>query len=71
MLAPGKTPEPIIRRLNQEIVRALNNPELRQKFADAGIDTGSSSPEELAAFMKSDMSKVGKLLKDINFVRTD
>ena len=64
MLAPAKTPEAIIRRLNQEIVRALNNPDVKQKFLDFGVESRSSSPEELAATVKTDMARMGKVIKD-------
>ena len=64
MFAPAKTPDAIIKRLNQEVVRFLNNPDVKQKFLTTGIDAISSSPEELTATMKSDQAKIGKLIKD-------
>ena len=64
MSAPAKTPEAIIKRLNQEVVRVLNSSDMKQKFLDSGIEALSSSPEELAATIKSDIAKIGKLVKD-------
>ncbi len=64
MLAPARTPAPIINRLNQEFVRALNKPELREKLFDMGVEAISSSPEEFAAFIKSDMARMGKVIRD-------
>ena len=65
MYAPAKVPEAIIRRLNQEVVRVLNSPDIKQKLLDSGIEALSSSPEELAATIKSDMARIGKLAKDM------
>ena len=64
MFAPARTPAAIIRRLNQEIVRVLNQPDVKQKFFDSGVEVIGSSPEELAAGMKANMAKVGKIIKD-------
>ncbi len=63
MFAPAKTPPAIITRLNQEIVRILNQQEVRDQFFNAGLQIVASSPEELAAAMKSDMDKLGKVIK--------
>ena len=60
MFAPAKTPAAIINRLNQEIVRFLNTPEVKEKFLNAGVEVVGSSPEELAAIMKSDIAVVAR-----------
>ena len=62
--APAKTPAPIIKRLNQEIVRALNNAEVKELFKNAGTEIVASSPEEFSAAIKSEMTGLGKVLKD-------
>src|SRR5262249_47496197 len=53
--APAKTPAAVINRLNQEMVRGLNKPEVRQMFYSIGLETIGSSPEQLATEMKADM----------------
>jgi tripartite-type tricarboxylate transporter receptor subunit TctC len=63
-LAPAGTPSAVIRRLNQEIVRLLNQPDVKEKILNSGEEADPSSPEELAASMKSEMIKVAKLIKD-------
>ena len=63
MLAPAKTPDEIITRLNAAIVRILQMPEMKEKFSTMGADATGSTPEQLAAFMKSDASKWAKILK--------
>ena len=62
--APAKTPAAIINRLNQELVRIINKADLKQAFFNVGTDTVGSSPAELAAFMKADMAKWGRLIKE-------
>lgn len=64
MFAPAKTPAPIITRLNQEFVRALNNADVKPRFFSAGEDVVGSSPEQFAATLKSEMARLGKLIKD-------
>jgi tripartite-type tricarboxylate transporter receptor subunit TctC len=64
MFVPAKTPAAIIKRLNEEIVRAINRPEIKEKLLNAGLEIVGSSPEQFAAKMKSDMTAVGKLIKD-------
>ena len=64
VLAPARTPAAIISRLNQEIVRVLNMPEVKERLFNAGVQPMSSSPDELAATMKSDMARLGKVIKD-------
>ena len=62
--APAKTPAPIIRRLNQEIVRVLNMPDVRQKILETGVEPNGNSPEEFAALIKSDLAKLSKVVKE-------
>ena len=64
MVAPAKTPEAIIRRLNQEIVRMLNMPALKEQLLKSGIEAYPSSPEQFAASMKSETAKWEKVVKD-------
>ena len=64
VFAPAKTSGTIIRRLNQEIKRVIEQPEVRQKFLSAGVEPMSSSPQELAAIMKSEVTKFGKIIKE-------
>ena len=64
LLAPAKTPPAIINRLNEEIVRVINRPEVKDRLANFALEVVGSSPEQLAALMKSDMAKMAKLVKD-------
>lgn len=62
--APAKVPPAIINRLSKEMALAVNKPEIRQRFAGLGVETIGSSPEALTAAVKSEMTRLGKLIRD-------
>jgi len=64
MLAPAKTPDAIVNRLNQEVVRVLNLPDVKERLLTAGSEVVASSPGQLAVTMKSEIAKWGKVIKD-------
>jgi tripartite-type tricarboxylate transporter receptor subunit TctC len=64
IFAPVKTPEAIVNRLNQEIVRFVRSADAKKKFFDTGVETVGSSPAEFAARIKSDIAKTSKVIKD-------
>jgi tripartite-type tricarboxylate transporter receptor subunit TctC len=63
-LMHAKTARPIVNRLNQEIVRVLKSPEVREKFLASGAEVVGNSPEEFAALIKSDTARISKVIKD-------
>ena len=64
VVAPAGTPQPIVNRLNTEIIRALNTPEMRQRLADEGAEIEPSTPAELARFVHAEITKWAKAVKD-------
>jgi tripartite-type tricarboxylate transporter receptor subunit TctC len=68
--APAGTPAPIVTRLNQEIVRVLNRPDVQEKFHAFGIETVGDSPEALAALIKDEIVRTGKVIKEAG-IRAD
>jgi len=64
LFAPAKTPDWIIRELNQEIVLALRKPEVKERFLNSGMEVAAGSPEDFAATIKSEMTRVGKIISD-------
>lgn len=64
LFAPARTPAAIINRLNQEAVRFLGRAEVKEKFLATGVETMGGTPEDLAAAMKSEMTRMGKVIKD-------
>jgi tripartite-type tricarboxylate transporter receptor subunit TctC len=66
MLAPAKTSAPIVTRLNKELVRILALPDVQEKLMSEGGEVTPTSPEEAAAFIRSEVAKWGKALKGAN-----
>ena len=64
MFAPVATPSSVINRLNQEIVRALNRTDIKDSLLRSGVDVVANSPEQFAARIKSEMTRLGKLIRD-------
>ena len=62
--APAATPQAILAKLNADIVKALNMPDLRQRLVDNGVDAAPMSAEEFAALISSEMKKWAKAIKD-------
>src|SRR5262249_19439657 len=63
MWAVAKTPEAIINRLNQEIVRVLNLPDIKERLLNAGVEAAPSSPDQFSAAIRSDLAKTGSVIK--------
>ena len=63
VLAPARTPRPVINRLNSEIVKILGVPEVKERFAREGAEPVGSTPEQFGAFISSEIAKYAKLIK--------
>ena len=61
---PAGMPMAIVNRLNQDVARVLNQADVKERFFSAGVEVVGSSPDELARFMKADLARFGKLIKD-------
>jgi tripartite-type tricarboxylate transporter receptor subunit TctC len=66
VVMPAGTPRPMVSKLHADTVKLLADPDVKQKFADLGVVAVSSTPEQFAAFMKSETEKYGKLIKEAN-----
>ncbi len=62
-VAPAKTPPEIIKRLNSDIVKALNDKATSDRMREDGIEPTPSTPEEMAAFMRKEYDTWGKVVK--------
>jgi tripartite-type tricarboxylate transporter receptor subunit TctC len=62
--APAGVPKPILAKLNADLVKVLNSPELQQRMEDQGIDVTPSTPEQFLAHVKSETLKWAKVVKD-------
>jgi tripartite-type tricarboxylate transporter receptor subunit TctC len=63
IFAPARTPDAIIRRLNTEIVKALADPESRDRLAAQGLEPAPMTPEELRRYTQQDTSRWARLIK--------
>ena len=63
--APAKTPHDIVARLNRELVRIVNLPDIRDKLKDLGSDGVGNSPEAFGQFVLVEHAKYGKLIKEM------
>lgn len=63
LLAPGKTPATIVRKLHLETVKALAHADVRAKLASLGMEVIGSSPDEFAAVIKSEIPMWAKVIK--------
>ena len=63
ILAPANTPRPIIQRLNEAIVKALQAPEMKAKYAALGQDLAWSTPEEFAAFIADESRRWSRVIR--------
>ena len=61
---PAGTPKDIVARLNQETVKALASPDVKQRLLESGIVATSSSPEQFASYIQSETKKWAKVIKD-------
>ena len=65
IFATAKTPTSVINRLNQEIVRLLNTADVKTQIFNIGQEVIAGTPAHLAATMKSEMTRLGKVIKDV------
>jgi len=64
MFAPAGTPAPIVERLYTETARILKTPEIQKRFADLGLNIVETTPAQLAALIKADVPRLGKIVKE-------
>lgn len=66
VLAPAATPKDIVARLNAELVKAVRQPDMREKLSGEGGEVVGSTAEEFAAFMKTELASSARLVKLAN-----
>ncbi|HXF67079.1 MAG TPA: tripartite tricarboxylate transporter substrate binding protein [Burkholderiales bacterium] len=67
VIAPAKTPKPIVAKLSKELMRIIRLPEIQERFKSVGLDAVGSTPEELAALIKKEIVMYAKLVKEIGY----
>jgi tripartite-type tricarboxylate transporter receptor subunit TctC len=65
MVVPNGTPAAIVKRLNAEVVAGFNQPEIAERLRKQSIDSAVGTPEQLAAFMQSELARYRKIIKAV------
>lgn len=63
LFAPGKTPRPIVDRLQAEVVKALATPEVKERFLSLGADAWTLTPREFDAYIRTEIKNNAALVK--------
>lgn len=66
VFAPAGLPAPVLARLNESINEVLNSPSLREVLAREGVDPKPGTPEALGDYVKSEIARWGKVIKEAN-----
>ena len=70
IFAPAQTPQPVVARLNAELVKILAMADVREKLANHGVEPGGGSPESLGRFLVSEVAKWGDVVREAG-IRTE
>jgi tripartite-type tricarboxylate transporter receptor subunit TctC len=66
LIAPAGTPRDVIEKLNAATQKAIAQPAIREKFAGIGAEATGGTPEQFAAYIRDDLSKWTRIVKDAN-----
>ena len=64
LLGPAAISPSIVNRLNSELARIIATPDMQQRMADLGADPARETPEQFAAFLRSEIVKWAKVIKE-------
>jgi len=64
VMAVGGTPQPVIRRLHAELLKALASPELRERLAAGGLEPAPNTPEEFRRLIEAELRRWAQVIKD-------
>jgi tripartite-type tricarboxylate transporter receptor subunit TctC len=65
LYAPAGTPQPIVQKLQGEVVKAFSDPKIRGPLERDGVDVVAGTPQQLAQFQQGELAKYAKLIKDL------
>ena len=66
IVAPAGTPRDVVAKLNAEVGRIVNTPEMRSNLGKQGADVRTNTPDEFTAFIRNEKTKWAKVVKDAN-----
>ncbi|TMG73576.1 MAG: tripartite tricarboxylate transporter substrate binding protein [Betaproteobacteria bacterium] len=64
LLAPAKTPPEIVARLNAEVAKILDLPDVKARFADQGLETAGGTPAQLDRWIRAELERWGKVIRE-------
>ena len=64
VVAPARTPAPVVKRLNEEFNRALAATDVRERFSGQGADAVIMAPAQFGAFIKDEVAKWARVVRD-------
>ena len=64
--APAGTPREVLAKLSAEIQKAMQAPDLKERYLALGLDTASSTPDETAQFLRNEQARYGSIIKSQN-----
>jgi tripartite-type tricarboxylate transporter receptor subunit TctC len=64
VIAPAATPQPLVRRIYDELKKALDNPAVTQKLSDQGMDIVGAPPQEMDRFLRAEIARWAKVVSD-------
>ncbi len=65
VFAPAATPKDVVARLEAELVKTVGAPDLRERFAALGVEPNSRTSAQMAAYLKTEIDKYGKIVREI------
>jgi tripartite-type tricarboxylate transporter receptor subunit TctC len=65
-VAPAGTPREVVTRLNSTFAKVMSDPSLKQRLSESGFEPQTSSPEQFSAYMKSEIAKWEKVIRESN-----
>ena len=66
MFAAANTPKEIVTRLQREIAKALNDPQLKQRLANEGFEPGGMTPDQFGEIVRTDLARWKKVIREAN-----
>ena len=66
VFVPSKTPKPIVALLNKELIRILALPDVKERLARDGVETGGSTPEQLSQIVQAEKKMWSKVIREAN-----
>jgi tripartite-type tricarboxylate transporter receptor subunit TctC len=64
--APAGTPRDVLAKLSGEIQKAMQAPDLKERYLALGLETASMTPEEMAAFLRREQERYGSIIRGAN-----